>query len=166
MTIRPATAADIPALARIINRVIRDTTITVTSVEKTQDDIAEMIEDRRAKGHEVFVADLGPAAGGVVGYGTYAQFRPSPGYVRTMEHSIALDPDAQGKGLGQALMRAIEDHARAVGVHVMVGAITADNAQSIRFHIALGYVQVGHLPQVGYKFCRYHDLLLMQKILS
>jgi L-amino acid N-acyltransferase YncA len=144
--IRAATPADTPAITRIINRVIRDTTITVTSIEKSEADVAEMLTARRALGHEVFVADLD----GVVGYGTYAQFRPSPGYARTMEHSIALDEAAQGKGMGRALMAEIERHARAAGAHVMVGAITADNRPSIRFHESLGYAHVGHLPQVGY----------------
>ena len=136
--IRHATPADIPAVTRIINRVIRDTTITVNMVEKTEAEVLQMLTDRRALGHEMFVADLD----GVVGYGSYAQFRPSPGYARTMEHSIAFDLVAQGKGLGRLMMAAIEDHARAAGAHVMVGAITADNHQSIRFHQDLGYVDL------------------------
>ncbi|MGV8952184.1 MAG: GNAT family N-acetyltransferase [Cypionkella sp.] len=160
--IRPATHDDAPAIALIMNRVIRETTITVTSVEKSDAEVVAMINDRRGLGHQVFVADLGA----VVGYATYAQFRPSPGYVRTMEHSVALSDAGQGRGLGRALMAAIEAHATAAGAHVMIGAITADNAQSIRFHQVLGYVQAGFLPQVGYKFGRYHDLVLMQKILS
>lgn len=160
--IRPATPADVPAVTRIINQVIRETTITVTSVEKTEAEVLAMITDRRALGHELFVADLG----GVVGYATYAQFRPSPGYLRTMEHSVALAAEGQGRGLGRALMAAVEAHAHAAGAHVMVAAITADNLASIRFHKGLGYDQVGLLPQVGYKFGLYHDLVLMQKILS
>jgi L-amino acid N-acyltransferase len=160
--IRPATPADVPAVTRIINQVIRETTITVTSVEKTEAEVLAMIRDRRALGHELFVAD----AGGVVGYATYAQFRPSPGYLRTMEHSVALAAEGQGRGLGRALMAAVETHAHAAGAHVMVAAITADNLTSISFHKGLGYDQVGHLPQVGYKFGLYHDLVLMQKILS
>jgi L-amino acid N-acyltransferase len=63
-------------------------------------------------------------------------------------------------------MAAVEAHAHAAGAHVMVAAITADNLASIRFHKGLGYDQVGLLPQVGYKFGLYHDLVLMQKILS
>jgi L-amino acid N-acyltransferase len=161
--IRPATPADVPAVTLIINRVIRDTTITVTSVEKSEADVLAMIAERRAKGHELFVAE---AEGAVVGYATYAQFRPSPGYLRTMEHSVALADAGQGRGFGRALMAAVESHAHAAGAHVMVAAITADNLASISFHKGLGYLQVGLLPQVGYKFGLYHDLVLMQKILS
>lgn len=160
--IRPATPADVPAITAIINQVIRETTITVTSVEKSEQDVLAMIAERRALGHELFVAD----ENGVMGYASYAQFRPSPGYVRTMEHSVALTAQGQGRGFGRALVQAVETHAQAAGAHVMVAAITADNSQSISFHKGLGYQHVGLLPQVGYKFGRYHDLVLMQKILT
>ena len=160
--IRPATADDIPAITAIINHVIRDTTITFNSVEKSPTEVLAMMTDRRALGFEMFVADLG----GVVGYATYAQFRAGVGYARSMEHSVALAEAGQGKGLGRALMLAIEDHARAGGAHLMVGAITSDNVKSVSFHKVLGYDLVGMMPEAGFKFGKYYDLLLMQKILS
>lgn len=160
--IRPATPADVPAITWIINQVIRDTSITVTSVEKSEQEVMAMMVERRALGHEMFVANVG----GVVGYASYAQFRASPGYSRTMEHSVALVAGGQGRGLGSALMSAVETHAKSAGAHVLIAAITADNSQSISFHKGLGYEHVGHLPQVGYKFGRYHDLVLMQKFLT
>jgi phosphinothricin acetyltransferase len=160
--IRPATSADVPAIAAIMNQVIAETTITVTSVLKSHADVAAMITDRRALGYDTFVADHD----GIKGYATYAQFRPSPGYLRTMEHSLALSPAAHGLGFGRALMHAVESNAAAAGAHVMIAAITADNTTSIAFHARLGYAQAGLLPQVGYKFGRYHDLVLMQKFLT
>lgn len=161
--IRPATPQDIEALTALMNDVIRNTTITVTSVEKSPQDVAQMIRDRRALGFDVLVAYEDNS---FLGYASYAQFRPSPGYSRTMEHSIALTSEARGRGTGRALMAAIETHATRFGAHVMIGAITSDNVASLDFHKRLGYEQVGFLPQVGYKFGRYHDLVLMQKILS
>lgn len=160
--IRPATPADVPEITAIINQVISETTITVTSQIKTEAEIRTLLEDRRAQGHEVFVAD----AHGIMGYATYAQFRPSPGYVRTMEHSVALSAAGQGRGFGRALMQAVESHAGLAGAHVMVAAITANNTASIEFHRHLGYVHAGLMPQVGYKFGQYHDLVLMQKFLT
>lgn len=160
--IRAATSEDVPAIAAIINHVIRDTTITFNAVEKSEAEVLAMLHDRRALGFEMFVADVN----GVVGYATYAQFRLGVGYARTMEHSVALADAGQGRGLGRALMQAVEDHARVGGAHVMVGAITGDNRQSVSFHKALGYALVGTLPDAGFKFGTYHDLLLMQKILS
>lgn len=160
--IRAATPEDIPAIAAIINHVIRDTTITFNAVEKSEAEVLAMLHDRRALGFEIFVAD----EDGIVGYATYAQFRAGVGYARTMEHSVALAEAGQGRGLGRALMQAVEDHARLGGAHVMVGAITGDNLKSVRFHQALGYDLVGTMPDAGFKFGTYYDLLLMQKILS
>lgn len=161
--IRPAEPRDIPQIAALWNAIIRETTITFNPHEKTEAEVAAFIAERTAQGHPFLVAQEGDL---VLGFATYAQFRGGAGYARTMEHSINLAPLARGKGAGRGLMAALEDHARARGLHVMVAAISGDNGGSIRFHAALGYAQVGVMPQVGWKFGRYHDLVLMQKILA
>ncbi|WP_227426493.1 GNAT family N-acetyltransferase [Roseibaca sp. Y0-43] len=162
VTIRPATAQDAPAICALWNPIIRDTVVTFNPVERTPEDIADMIATRQAGPGAFFVAE---AAGTMLGFATYGQFRAGLGYGRCMEHSINLAPEARGQGLGPRLMAALEDHARQAGHHVMVAAITGSNDGSVRFHAALGYVHVGTMPQVGWKFGQYHDLVLMQKIL-
>lgn len=157
--IRPARPDDAPAIAAIWNRVIRETVQTFTTLEKSPDDLASRI----AAGTPWWVAE---AAGAVVGHATYGAFRAGPGYAQTMEHSIHLTEAAQGKGLGRALMGALEGHARAGGVHVMVAGISASNAGGLAFHAALGYLKVGRMPEVGTKWGQRHHLVLMQKILS
>jgi len=83
-----------------------------------------------------------------------------------MEHTILLVPGGQGRGLGRALMGALETHAAHAGVHAKIAAVSADNPGGIAFHAALGYAEVGRLPQVGVKAGRFLDLVLMQKMLS
>ncbi|TCM88051.1 GNAT family N-acetyltransferase [Rhodovulum steppense] len=163
MTIRPATARDAAALVAIWNPIIRDTTIIFHSARKTPEGVAEMIETRTAAGQGFFVADEG---GAILGLATYGPFRPGDGYARTMEHTILLAPGGQGRGLGRALMGALETHAADAGVHAMIAAVSADNPGGIAFHAALGYAEVGRLPQVGVKAGRFLDLVLMQKMLS
>jgi L-amino acid N-acyltransferase len=163
VTIRNATSDDAAAICALWNPIIRDTVITFNPVEKTEADIAAMITDRQNAGWAFLVAEDGPQR---LGFATYAQFRAGLGYARSMEHSINLSPAARGLGVGRALLAALEDHARAQGYHVMVAAITGDNLGSIRFHAGLGYAHVGTMPQVGWKFGQFHDLCLMQKILS
>lgn len=157
--IRLATPADAPAIAEIWNRIIRDTTATFTTTEKDPGAIAAQIEG----GTPWWVA-LGN--GRVQGHATYGPFRSGPGYARSMEHSIHLSDDAQGLGLGRALMTALEAHACAQGVHVMVAGISSENPAGQAFHTRLGYTPCGRVLQAGFKWGRYLDLVLMQKILT
>jgi L-amino acid N-acyltransferase len=158
--IRPATAADAPAIARIWNALIRESVATFNSVEYTDTQIADMVAAKARDGHAFFVDDH------VTGYATYGQFRGGVGYARSMEHSIHLSPTASGRGLGRALMKAVEDHARAQGAHSMIAGVGGENTAGIAFHAACGYAHVATIPAVGWKFGRWMDLLLMQKFLS
>ncbi len=162
MIVRPATDADSAAILGLWNPQIRDTTITFSSEEKTAESLAEMIATRRQAGQEFFVAVEGAA---LLGLATYRQFRLGNGYAHSMEHTIVIGPDAWGRGVGRALMTAVEDHARAAGGHTMVAAVTGENTRALSFHRALGYVDVGLLPEQGRKFDRWLDLVFLQKIL-
>ena len=160
--LRPAVPADYPAILAIWTPIIADTTVTFSSELKTLETVAEYIEGRQAKGREFFVAEVD---GTVAGFASYDQFRGGNGYVHAMEHTIVLGPSARGRGIGRALMAAVEDHARARGAHTMVAGVSGENAAGIAFHAAVGYAHVGRLPQSGRKFDRWLDLVLMQKIL-
>lgn len=162
--IRLARAQDAAGLAVLWNPWIRETVITFNAVEKTAQDIAQMIEDRNSAGHAVFVAQTDAQT--LLGFATYAQFRAGVGYATCMEHTIVLAPGARGKGTGRALLAAVETHARDHGAHQMIAGITAENAAARAFHAALGYAQIAIVPQAGFKFGRYHDLVLMQKFLT
>lgn len=156
--IRDASADDIPAIAAIWNPILRDTAISFWPGERSEQEIRDYIAQRQQQGHAVLVAEDG---GRVLGFASYAQFRAGGGYAHAMEHTIHLAPEARGKGLGRALMRAIEDHARARGARLMIGGITGSNAESLRFHERLGYAEWGRIPAAGRKFGAWHDLVLM-----
>ena len=163
--IRPATDADIPAILSIWNPLIRDTLVTFNAAEKTATELARLLADKSAAGLPFFVAEV-PGAPELAGFATYGPFRAGVGYARSMEHTILLGPAARGRGIGRALMAAIEDHARARDVHVMMAGVSGGNPDGRAFHAALGYREVGIVPEAGWKFGRYWDLVLMQKILS
>ena len=106
------------------------------------------------------------AAGEVVGWCSFGDFRDTtrwPGYQYTVEHTIHVREDNRGDGVGRSLMTVLLERAQSLGKHVMVGAVTAENEASIRFHERLGFVEVARMPQVGAKFGRWLDLVLLQK---
>ncbi|MCD1625476.1 MAG: GNAT family N-acetyltransferase [Paracoccaceae bacterium] len=162
MILRTAAVRDAPAVAAIWNPVIRDSAATFTTLEKTPESLVADFATRAAEG-KVFL--LAEDAGEILGFATYFQFRGGPGYARTMEHSVILAPSARGRGVGRTLMRALEEHARAGDVHSLWAGVSAENPGGVAFHNAIGFSEIARLPQVGFKFGRWMDLVLMQKIL-
>jgi len=160
--IRLAGAWDATAIAEIWNPVIRESMITFNAVEKDPDDLVRFMTTRADEGHATFVAE---EEGEVLGFATYGQFRPGVGYARTMEHTIMLAEDARRRGLGAALLEAVEAHARARGAHSMIAGVSGANEAGIAFHAARGYNEVARLPEVGWKQAHWLDLVLMQKTL-
>ncbi|WP_405110711.1 N-acetyltransferase family protein [Phaeobacter sp. BS52] len=160
MNVRQARPADASAIAAITNQIIRDTLITFTTDEKTA---AEVAAEITAKGPHMQVAE---EAGEILGYISLGTFRSGPGYARTCEHAIYLAETSRGRGAGRALMAGIEAVARADGIHVLVAGISAANPGGLAFHAAMGFAEVGRMPEVGYKRGQWLDLVLMQKILS
>ncbi len=154
--IRAARATDAPAIMEIWNAVIRDTTITFTPTELT---FAE-VELKLAGPHPFLVWEEGSQ---VSGFARYFPFRSGEGYRFTVEHSIMLAPSAQGRGVGRALMLALFEHAVQADIHAMVAGISAENADAIAFHAIMGFETVATMPEVGFKFGRWIDLVLMQK---
>ncbi|WP_374642220.1 N-acetyltransferase family protein [Tabrizicola sp.] len=159
--IRRATAGDAAAIAALWNPWIRDTAVTFNPSEKTAAEVEGMIADRDALGHATFVA-FGPD---LLGFASYAQFRGGRGYATCMEHSVILAPEARGKGIGRALMAAVQDHARAAGAHQLIAGVSAENPDGIAFHASIGFAEIARIPQAGRKFGRFMDLVLMQKFL-
>ncbi len=162
MPIRPVRHCDYTAILEFWNPIIRNTDVTFNSVEKTRASLSDELDEKAAQDRPFLVAEDG---GEILGFATYGQFRGSNGYARTMENTIVLPPKAHGKGLGRQLMVAIENHARRRHIHSMIAGVSHRNPDGIAFHAAVGYVEVARLPDVGYKFGQWYDLILMQKIL-
>ncbi len=158
MILRDATMADAEAIAAIWNREIRDGVSTFNTIEK------ELGALKAAIASEV-VFLVAEDAGAVVGFATFGPFRGGPGYALTMEHTIYLAENARGKGVGRALMARLEVEAKARGVHVLVAGVGGENSGGIAFHKAMGFVEVARMPEVGRKFDRWMDLVLLQKLL-
>ena len=153
MIIREATIEDVPGLLEVHNYAVRELDAIWTEQEETLEQRTRWFTERTGAGFPVLAAlDDG---GKIVGYGTFGQYRPKDGYRLTVEHSLYLLPEGQGKGIGKALLERLIEIAREQGRHVMVAVIDDKNEGSIRLHEKFGFTEAGRLPQTGIKHGRW-----------
>jgi L-amino acid N-acyltransferase len=156
--VRSATAADAVEVAALLNALLATTTIEWTVTPRTTNDLLEWL-----RVHEVvLVAEDRGEVVGVAAFGWFRDVVKWPGYRFTVENTIHVRRDRWGAGVGEALMHALIDKARETGKHTMVAAVDSTNEASIRFHQRFGFVEVAHLTEVGAKFGRWLDLVLLQ----
>jgi L-amino acid N-acyltransferase YncA len=161
--IRDAGVDDLPDLLAIYNDVIATSTAIYREEPATLDDRVSWWSARVAQGYPVLVAT---EQGRVVGFASFADFRAWPGYRFTVEHSVHVRADRRGAGVGTALMRQLLIRAAALGKHVVIAGVDADNHPSLRFHEHLGFRRVAHFSQVGFKFGRWLDLIFLQRFIQ
>jgi phosphinothricin acetyltransferase len=164
--IRDATPHDLPVIVDLLNATLASTTYEYTDIAHSLAARTAWFEQQRRRRFPVLVAVVDGAAVGFAAYGDFRDSLARPGYRFTVEHSVHVAASHWGAGIGRALMEALIERARAGGVHVMVGGIDSSNVDSIRFHERLGFVETARMPEVGRKFERWLDLVLMQKILT
>ena len=162
-TIRPATEADLPAILAIYNDAVINTAAIWNDDIVDLDNRIAWFRTRLGQGFPVLVAVEGET---VLGYASYGDFRAFQGYRFTVENSIYVATSARGKGAGSALLSALVDAAKEQGKHMMVAGIEAGNDVSIRLHEKQGFVETARMPELGFKFGRYLDLVFLQKTLD
>lgn len=160
MEIRDAVESDLPGLLVIYNDVIANSTAVYSYAAVTLEERTQWWRARLGQGYPVLVA---VDQSGVLGFSTFGDFRPWPGYRFTVEHSVHVREDCRGQGIGKELVKALFPRAAALGKHVMIAGVDAANAASIRFHERLGFEKAGHLREVGHKFDRWLDLVFLQR---
>ena len=163
MIIRDATADDLPAIRDIYNDAVANTTAIWNETIVDLDNRAKWFADRQKSGYPVLVAIS--EDGTVAGYASFGDWRAFDGYRHTVEHSVYVDKNQRGGGIGKSLMLALIERAKTLGKHVMVAGIEAGNTGSIRLHEKLGFEITGQMKEVGTKFGRWLDLTFMQIIL-
>jgi len=159
MSIRYAVKEDCAAIAAIYNHAVINTAAIWNDQTVDADNRIAWFEARALLGYPVIVSE---EDGVVTGYTSFGDWRAFDGFRHTVEHSVYVHPDHQGKGLGLALMVRLIEEARRIGKHVMVAGIEAQNQGSIHLHQKLGFTITGQMPQVGTKFGRWLDLTFMQ----
>jgi L-amino acid N-acyltransferase YncA len=161
-SVRAASRKDVTAINAIYNQAVEHTTASWDLTPEPLENRLDWFDHKVAGGWPVLVAE---DDSGVVGWGSYGPFRSKDGYARTVEHSVYVDLDRRGAGIGTALLRPLIEQARADGHHVMIGGVSADNLGSVAFHQHHGFVEVARFREVGRKFDRWLDLVFLQLIL-
>ena len=160
--IRLATASDAAAINAIYNHYVCTSTATfdteVMSAERRLAWLGEHIGD-----YPVLVAER---AGEVLGWGSLSRWGTRCAYRHTVEISIYIAETATGGGMGPALGDALVVRARAAGHHAIVSQIVHENLASLKMAGRLGYEHVGTLKQVGRKFDRWLDVVLMEYVID
>jgi L-amino acid N-acyltransferase len=152
------------AILEIFNEAIANSTALYDYALRTPADMVAWFADKASKHHPVIA--LENDAGELLGFATYGQFRVRPAYKYSIEHSIYIDTRFRGQGYGRVLLQAIIEAAQQNQFHVMVGGIDAANAVSIKLHESMGFTHCGTVKEAGYKFGRWLDLALYQRILA
>jgi L-amino acid N-acyltransferase YncA len=160
--ISAAARTQLPEILAIYNEVIRNTTAVYSETEVTLGEREAWLDAKARQGFPVLVA---ADASGVLGFGTFGDFRAWPCYRHSVEHSVHVRADCRRRGIGRALVLALLDAAARSGKHVMIAGIDAENVTSVVLHESLGFKVVGHFHEVGFKFGRWLDLKFMQRLI-
>jgi phosphinothricin acetyltransferase len=165
LSIRPATPADIPAIARIYGEAVIAGTATFELEPPGEAEMAARMQQITGGGYPYFTAGLD---GGFAGYAYASAYRLRPAYRFTVENSVYVAPDLQRRGVGRALLAALIVECERRGFRQMIAVIgdSANQSASIALHRAAGFRAVGTLDDVGFKHGRWLDTLLMQLALG
>jgi L-amino acid N-acyltransferase YncA len=162
--IRPATEADLPFVTEIYAHAVLRGTATF---ELDPPDLAEMTRRFRTLVDGGFPYLVAALDGIVAGYAYAGAYRPRPAYRFTVENSIYLQPAIHRRGIGMKLMRQLIEECEARGYRQMIAVIgDSANAGSIGLHSACGFQMIGTHPNVGLKFGRWLDTVMMQLALG
>src|ERR1700689_2112403 len=164
LEIRPTTAAALPSITAIYEHAVLHGTATF---ELIPPDLAEMTRRFAVLvegGYPYFVAALD---GRVVGYAYAGAYRPRPAYRFTVENSVYLQPAIHRRGIGMQLLQGLIAESEARGYRQMIPPIgDSANAGSIGVHARTGFQLIGTHPDVGFKFGRWLDTVMMQRALG
>ena len=151
---------DVPAITAIYRHAVETSVATFDTEAPGEAAMAEKFGRMLELGHPVIIAE---AEGKTIGYAYASTYRPRPAYRFTAEDSIYLAPEAQGKGLGSALLGRLLEQSKAFGFRQMLAVITAERANSIRLHEKHGFRLIGRYEALGYKFDRWLDIVHLQR---
>jgi L-amino acid N-acyltransferase len=160
--IKPYQTEDTHAILDIINHNILHSTALYDYKIRSYEQQKTILEEKISKKFPVIVASVNDQ---VVGFGMYSEFRFREAYKFTVEHSVYVNENFHGQGIGKLLLQELITLARKQKLHTMIAVIDSENQASVEFHEKFGFKTVGIIKESGYKFDRWLDSVFMQLIL-
>lgn len=162
MRIRPALLGDAEPIREIYNDVVLTSTVTFDLVARTNEQQRDWIVNHSGAHPALVAVD---EDGAIVGFGSLSPYRNRPAYRTTVEDSIYVASGRRDQGLGGALLEALLEAATARGFHTLIARIADHNEASIAVHRRAGFVDAGVEREVGRKFGRWLDVVVMQHLI-
>jgi len=164
LEIRPTVAADLPFITAIYEQAVRYGTATFELIPPDLAEMTRRFDALMEGGFPYFVAVLD---GRVAGYAYAGAYRPRPAYRFTVENSVYLEPAIHRRGIGLQLLQRLIAESEARGYRQMIAVIgDSANAGSVGVHTKCGFDMIGTHPNVGFKFGRWLDTVMMQRALG
>ena len=162
VNLRPAVAdSDLQPILDIYNEQVETSTATFDLEPRSMSAQREWVKQFEPP-YALLVAENN---GEIVGWGCLHPFGGKPGYRFSTENSVYVRGDVRGSGVGKALLIALIEAGAANGFHTIIARIAGDNPASVRLHESLGFEHVGREREVGRKFDRWLDVVVMQRML-
>lgn len=162
VTTRPVADGDAEAVRAIYNPEVLESTVTFDLVPRS---LAEQLawQHDRSGAHAVLVAV--DETGAVIGFGSLSAYKERAAYATTVEDSVYVHRDHQSRGVGRLLLAGLLEVANAHGFHAVMARVVGGHDASIALHAAYGFEIVGTEREVGRKFGRWLDVVVMEKLL-
>jgi len=162
--VRAAAEDDIPAVHAIYAHHVANGLASFEEQPPSRDELLRRYREVTGQGLPYIVAEFGAE---VAGYGYCALYRTRSAYRYALEDSVYVRHDMHGRGVGSALLAELIRRCEALGYRQLIAVIgDSAHAASINLHASLGFLRVGTLRSVGYKFGRWVDSVIMQRPLG
>jgi phosphinothricin acetyltransferase len=166
LSLRLATVADAEQIRTIYNHEVVHTAATFDLVPRSLPDQEAWLQARSGAFAAIVAVDPTDAAGEVVGFGALSPYKERAAYRTSVEDSVYVRRDRNGRGVGSVLLKELLAVAATSGFHAVFARINATGENSIALHRKLGFEMVGVEREVGRKFNRWHDVAIMQALLT
>ena len=152
--IRDVNLKDAKQIVEIYNYYVLNSIITFDEIPFSEQDFIERIETISSQyPFIVFEED-----NHILGYAYANMFRQKPAYKNTVETTIYLKNGVQGKQIGSQLYTELLKKLKDQNYHAIIGGLTLPNDASVKLHEKLGFKQVAHFKEVGFKFNKWLDV--------